>query len=112
MQIGAIKTAVASLKKNGYAVIPKFISASKCEEAIAEINRLIDGFQPTKDQLTIFDASTGKNDHQMSKYFLESADKVSFFYEAKAWKDGKLTVPQREGINKIGHSLHEHNPIF
>lgn len=79
---------------------------------MAEINRLIDEFQPTKEQMTIFDASTNNDQQTMSKYFIDSADKVSFFYEDKAMQDGKLVVPQREAFNKIGHSLHEHNPIF
>jgi hypothetical protein len=40
----AIKEAANFLKLNGYAVIPNFISAQKCQQAIDEINRLIDEF--------------------------------------------------------------------
>lgn len=71
-----------------------------------EIDRLVDGFEPTKEQITIFDGETGKSSHRHSKYFLDSADKVSFFFESKAWQDGKLNTSKRESINKIGHSLH------
>jgi phytanoyl-CoA hydroxylase len=77
-----------------------------------EINRLVDGFEPTAEQITIFDGETGKSAHRFSKYFLDSASNVSYFFEAKAWQNGRLTVPKRESINKIGHSLHEHNSLF
>jgi hypothetical protein len=48
----------------------------------------------------------GQGQHMHSKYFLDSADKVSFFYERNALKDGKLIVPKNYAFNKIGHSLH------
>ena len=59
--------------------------------------------------MTIFGGSDGTAPHRFSKYFLDSSDKVSFFFEPKAFKDGKLTVSKEKAINKIGHSLHEHN---
>lgn len=107
-----IKQASQMLKQNGYALIPKFISPEICQAAMDEINRLVDDFEPTPQQITIFDGDSGKSSHRLSKYFLDSASKVSYFFEAKAWKDGKLTVPKRQSINKIGHSLHEHNKLF
>ncbi len=72
--------AAHSLKQHGYALIPNFISPQKCQQAMDEIDRLVDGFEPTKEQITIFDGDSGKSSHRHSKYFLESADKVSFFF--------------------------------
>jgi phytanoyl-CoA hydroxylase len=82
------------LAQHGYTVIPNFLSSQACQEAIDEIDRLVDNFEPTPQNTTIFDGD-GKSSHRMSKYFLESSDKVHFFFESKAWKDGKLTVPKR-----------------
>lgn len=106
-----MKATMQFFQKNGYAIIPKFISGAQCDGAIKEIDRLIDQFNPTPEEVTIFGGDSSQT-HQGQKYFLESADKVRFFYEKQAWKDKKLMVPKRESINKIGHSLHQKNPIF
>jgi len=43
----------------------------------------------------------------MSKYFMDSASNVSFFFEPKAiGADGKFVHHKSQSINKIGHSLH------
>lgn len=39
-----IKETAAFLKINGYAVIPKFISPAKCQEAVNEIDKLVESF--------------------------------------------------------------------
>lgn len=72
------------LKKHGYAIIPNFLSPKICDEAIKEIDRLIDTFEPTPEIITIFDARYGKSKNR-TKYFLDSADKIHFFFEPKAW---------------------------
>ena len=48
----------------------------------------------------------------MDDYFKKSADIISFFFEKKAFKDGKLIKPKSYAINKIGHGLHEKNLFF
>ena len=46
-------------------------------------------------------------------YFLESGDKVRFFFESNAFdSDGNLQFPKEDCLNKIGHSLHWHDPAF
>jgi len=47
------------------------------------------------------------------KYFLNSAKNISYFLEEKAVQDGKLIITDKSKIiNKIGHALHDVNPIF
>uniref|UniRef100_A0A5B6ZUV2 Putative phytanoyl-CoA dioxygenase n=1 Tax=Davidia involucrata TaxID=16924 RepID=A0A5B6ZUV2_DAVIN len=55
-----------------------------------------------------------KNQQQLTdNYFYESAEKVSFFFEEKAFNDeGNLKQPKQLSINKVGHALHEIDPIF
>lgn len=56
-----------------------------------------------------------KFDHfqNKDKYFLESNDKISYFFEAGALgSNGELLVEKQNSLNKIGHALHELNPVF
>ena len=50
--------------------------------------------------------------HIKNDYFLKSADGVRFFFEEKAFIDGKLSRSKHNSINKIGHALHDQNQIF
>jgi ectoine hydroxylase-related dioxygenase (phytanoyl-CoA dioxygenase family) len=90
-----IKQAAKNIQDHGYTVIKNFITPQTCQAAINEIDRLVDAFEPTAENTTIFDAVSGSSSHRLSKYFIESSDKVSFFFEPKAWKDGKMAVPKR-----------------
>ena len=60
---------------------------------------------------TIF--STTTNQHVKNNYFLESSNNISFFFEEKAFNEtGDLTQDKSRAINKIGHALHELDPLF
>lgn len=54
-------------------------------------------------------------DHRQLKddYFFKSAENISFFFEEKAYgDDGCLKQPKELSINKVGHALHELDPVF
>ena len=57
-------------------------------------------------------AFTTKEKHNKNEYFLGSSDCVRFFFEEKAIVDGRFVKPKEISINKIGHALHEKNPLF
>lgn len=65
---------------------------------------IIDG-QDLSQNRSIF--TTKEQSRTADDYFLTSAREVRFFWEEKAWSDGKLNVPSRVAINKIGHGLHD-----
>lgn len=68
--------------KNGYLLIPDALPPSTVSELLADTNKMLDEFSLDDHPMTKF--STGGEDgadHVGDKYFLESGDKVRFFFE-------------------------------
>ncbi|GLC44498.1 hypothetical protein PLESTM_001606600 [Pleodorina starrii] len=50
---------------------------------------------------------------ETDNYFLNSASDVGFFFEDKAFdEEGKLRQAKELSINKVGHALHDLDPVF
>ncbi|KAJ1962684.1 hypothetical protein GGI12_002501 [Dipsacomyces acuminosporus] len=98
-------------KQDGCVVLPDFLSASEVESLRGRIKELLEDFDPSNHPMTTF--STGlKKKHIGDQYFFDSADKISYFLEEDAIKDGKLAVDRHRAINKIGHGLHIKDELF
>ncbi|KAB0795945.1 hypothetical protein PPYR_10006 [Photinus pyralis] len=96
--------------RDGYVLIDNFLSSEETEELKNEINKVIDEMPP-QTETAIF--STDDNEALKNQYLLDSADKVSFFYEKGAvGGDGELLVDPHLAFNKIGHTLHRDNQLF
>ncbi|KAI3767537.1 hypothetical protein L2E82_17735 [Cichorium intybus] len=82
----------------------------KVEALRKRMDQLVDGFDCSS-SASIF---LTKNQQRTSDdYFYQSAEKISFFFEGKPFDDdGKLKQPKQLSINKVGHALHDHDPVF
>src|SRR5215217_7188059 len=94
----------------GYLVLEGFADESECDLLRARAEELVQEFDPAG-IVSVF--STNEQDRLTDEYFLASGDKTRFFFEANAFNsDGTLKYEKEKSINKIGHALHDLDPVF
>ncbi len=97
-------------RRDGYLVLEGFAPGEECEALRARADALVDAFEPGSLR-SIF--TTEEQARRTDQYFLGSGDKIRFFYEPLAVDaQGDLLVPKARAINKIGHALHDLDPLF
>lgn len=95
---------------DGFLILENFVSAEPCDLLRARADELVRGFDPAG-IVSIF--STHEQSRTSDDYFLESGDKIRFFFEENAFNpDGSLQQSKEESINKIGHALHDLDSVF
>ncbi len=101
---------VSDFKAAGVLVLRDFVSAADCDKLRSRARQLVDGFDPEEVQ-SVF-STTGQQQLDDS-YFIESGDKIRFFLEDDAFgDDGKLRQDKEHSLNKMGHAMHDLDPVF
>ena len=101
---------IAAYDCDGFLVLETFVDQSAGDSLRARAEELVSDFDPAS-VVSIF--STHEQTRTSDDYFLESGDKIRFFFEENAFlADGGLRQTKERSMNKIGHALHDLDPVF
>jgi len=102
--------AISAFHRQGFLVIEKHLTKETCNRLMGAIGNVLRSFDLAESR-TIF--STKEQTRVSNDYFLESGDKIRFFWEEDAFDDqGNLKQDPLLCINKVGHGLHDLHPDF
>ena len=101
---------VEAYRESGVMVLHDFVGVDACDALRAQAARLVDEFDPAEVR-SIF--STTTQSQLDDDYFIESGDKIRFFLENDAFDDdGNLRQSKEHSLNKMGHAMHDLDPVF
>jgi len=96
--------------EQGFLVLPGFKPTQEMAALRQRALLIVEAFDPGE-QRPVF--TTEEQQRHVDDYFLGSGDQVRCFFEEAAFDpNGHLAVDKALSINKIGHALHDLDPVF
>lgn len=95
---------LAGYERDGYLIVEDFLPAADCDALQARAAEWVAGAEAGAAR-TVFSARDQA--HARDRYFRESGGAIRFFFE-----EGADDRPAARALNKIGHALHDLDPVF
>src|ERR1044071_9304232 len=97
-------------QRDGFLILEGFNSAAECDGLINRAAELTADFD-YDGHPSVF--QTSEQERTSDDYFMNSGDRISFFFEKDAFgNDGRLRQDLFHSLNKIGHAMHDLDPVF
>ena len=101
---------IQAYREAGVIILRDFVSPEACARLRGRALELVDEFDPQTVR-SIF--STTAQEQLEDSYFVESGDKIRFFFERDAFDEqGDLRQSKARSLNKMGHAMHDLDPVF
>ncbi len=95
---------------DGYLEVPGFLDAAGCAALIKRAEAIAEAEAPNGPR-SVF--TTEEQGRHSDEWFFGSGGKIRCFFEPEAFAaDGSFTRPPAQALNKIGHALHDLDPVF
>jgi phytanoyl-CoA hydroxylase len=96
--------------RDGVLVIEDAVPAADCDALVERSRAIVEAWDPAEGAAVF---STTAPRHAAESWFRESGDKVRVFLEDGAVDAaGRLIRPKLEAVNKLGHAMHDLDPVF
>lgn len=96
-------------ERDGFLVLEGFVDVDRCQELMARADEMV--AEVDRDIRSVF--TTIEQTRTSDEWFLSSGDQTRAFFEADAFDDqGELRQPIEHSINKLGHAMHDLDPVF
>jgi len=101
----------ARYQADGYLVLPGFKTRSELAALRARALQIVDAFDAERHRAVFSTQAQARQSSDAA--FLDSAEGIECFFEAEAFDaQGRLRQAKALSINKIGHAMHDLDPVF
>jgi phytanoyl-CoA hydroxylase len=101
---------IEGFRRDGFCVVERFTSDDACAALRRRAVDIVESWEPSAERTTF---TTNEQGRTSNREFFESAGSVWCFFEEEAFDEaGELRQDKLLSINKIGHAMHDVDPVF